>query len=117
MRLLYIIFTITIHMNITHAITQDTAQEIFKSIRCMVCASQSIDESNAEFAQNLRTLILNKLNQGETREAIEEYLVSRYGESILFSTPFNKHTILLWVTPIIFLIIGLYIIFIRLKKC
>ncbi|AIL65358.1 Cytochrome c-type biogenesis protein CcmH precursor [Rickettsiales bacterium Ac37b] len=116
MRLLYMIFIITIYTNITYASNYDTAKEMFKSIRCIVCASQSIDESNAEFAQSLRTLIINKLNQGQSQEEIKEYLVSRYGEFILFATPFNKYTMLLWITPMIFLIIGLYTIFIRFKK-
>ena len=92
------------------------AREISKNIRCMICQNQSIDDSDAPLAKDLRILIRNKINNGSTDKQIYIFLTDRYGDFILLKPPVKKTTILLWFLPFIFLIIGIYMIFLHNKK-
>ena len=92
------------------------ARNISKNIRCMVCQNQSIDESNAPLAKDLRVLIRTKIKEGSTDKEIYNFLTDRYGEFILLKPPFNLKTLMLWLLPFIFLILGIYIIFYHNKK-
>ena len=82
------------------------AQKIFKEIRCLVCQGESLAESNADFSVNMRGLIREKVAAGESEKQIREYLVWRYGESILQKPPFDPQTWFLWLMPAILLIFG-----------
>ena len=84
------------------------AREINKKIRCVVCQSQSIDDSDSLLARDLRVLIKEKLNEGKTEKEITNYLVERYGEFILFKPRFNSNTYFLWLAPLIIIIFGLF---------
>ena len=95
---------------------ESRARNISKNIRCMVCQNQSIDESNAPLAKDLRILIRTKIKEGSTDKEIYIFLTDRYGEFILLKPPFNSKTLLLWFLPFIFLILGTYIIFYHNKK-
>ena len=95
---------------------ESRARNISKNIRCMVCQNQSIDESNAPLAKDLRILIRTKIKEGSTDKEIYIFLTDRYGEFILLKPPFNSKTLLLWLLPFIFLILGIYIIFYHNKK-
>ncbi|MBA3661458.1 MAG: cytochrome c-type biogenesis protein CcmH [Gammaproteobacteria bacterium] len=78
-----------------------------KQIRCVVCQNQSLDESNAPLAKDLREKIYQMILNNETNQTIETFLVSRYGEFILLQPPVNPTTLLLWSFPFIaFLIVG-----------
>lgn len=79
------------------------AQQLFHNIRCVVCSGQSLAESNAEFAEDIRTIVRTKIQHGETNQQIEDFLTSRYGQQILFSPPFNTSTFILWCGPFILL--------------
>ena len=92
------------------------ARDISKNIRCMVCQNQSIDESNAPLAKDLRILIRNKIKEGNKDEEIYKFLTDRYGDFILLKPPFNLNTLGLWFLPFIFLILGIYIVFYHNKK-
>ena len=92
------------------------ARKISKNIRCLVCQNQSIDESNAPLAKDLRILIRNKIENGKTNEEIYKFLTDRYGDFILLDPPLKSSTIALWFLPIIFFVIGIYIIFFHNKK-
>ena len=92
------------------------ARNISKNIRCMVCQNQSIDESNAPLAKDLRILIRNKIKEGSTDKEIYNFLTDRYGEFILLNPPFNSKTLMLWLLPFVFLFLGIYIIFYHNKK-
>jgi len=92
------------------------ARNISKNIRCMVCQNQSIDESNAPLAKDLRILIRTKIKEGSKDEEIYKFLTDRYGEFILLKPPFNSKTLILWFLPFVFLILGIYIIFYHNKK-
>ena len=92
------------------------ARNISKNIRCMVCQNQSIDESNASLAKDLRILIRNKIQEGKKDEEIYKFLTDRYGDFILLKPPFKLSTLALWVLPFIFLIIGIFVIFFHNRK-
>ena len=86
------------------------AREINKKIRCVVCQSQSIDDSDSILARDLRLLIKEKLEEGKNEKEITDYLVERYGEFILLKPRFNFNTYFLWLSPIIIIILGLFLI-------
>ena len=92
------------------------ARDISKNIRCMVCQNQSIDESNAPLAKDLRILIRNKIKEGNGDEEIYKFLTDRYGDFILLKPPFKLSTLALWFLPFIFFIIGVLIVFSHNKK-
>jgi cytochrome c-type biogenesis protein CcmH len=89
----------------------DAAQEararaLQKELRCPVCEVQSIDESNAPLAADLRKLIRDRIAAGESDEEIKDYLVERYGAFILMRPPVRTDTYFLWFAPILLLIAG-----------
>ena len=92
------------------------ARNISKNIRCMVCQNQSIDESNAPLAKDLRILIRNKIKDGKKDEEIYKFLTHRYGDFILLKPPFKLNTLALWLLPFIFVVIGIFIVFSHNKK-
>ena len=95
---------------------ESRARKISKNIRCMVCQNQSIDESDAPLAKDLRVLIRNKIEKGEKDEEIYKFLTDRYGEFILLKPPLKLNTILLWFLPFVLFVIGILIIFYNNKK-
>tara|TARA_Y100000741_G_scaffold71067_1_gene51718 strand:- start:391 stop:798 length:408 start_codon:yes stop_codon:yes gene_type:complete len=92
------------------------ARNISKQIRCLVCQNQSIDESSAPLAKDLRILIRKKIVEGKTEEEIYDYLKNRYGEFILLKPPFQKTTLILWLFPFLIFAAGILIIFKYNKK-
>ena len=92
------------------------ARNISKNIRCMVCQNQSIDESNAPLAKDLRILIRDKIKEGNKDEEIYKFLTDRYGDFILLKPPLNSKNLILWFLPFIFLILGIYVVFYHNKK-
>ena len=92
------------------------ARDISKNIRCMVCQNQSIDESNAPLAKDLRILIRNKIKEGNRDKEIYKFLTDRYGDFILLKPPLKLSTLALWFLPFIFFIIGFFIVFVNNKK-
>ena len=92
------------------------ARKISKNIRCLVCQNQSIDESSAALAKDLRILIRNKIKDGYTNDEIYTFLTDRYGDFILLKPSFKFSTSALWALPFIFLIFGIFIIFQHNKK-
>jgi len=92
------------------------ARNISKNIRCMICQNQSIDESSATLAKDLRVLIRNKIKKGETDKQIYKFLSDRYGDFIFLKPPIKIVTLILWVLPFIFLMLGIFIIYQHNKK-
>jgi cytochrome c-type biogenesis protein CcmH len=82
------------------------ARAISAELRCMVCQNQSIDDSNAELAKDLRVLVRERLMAGDTDDQVLAYIVSRYGEFVLLKPPLGFHTLLLWGMPVALLLIG-----------
>ena len=92
------------------------ARNISKNIRCLVCQNESIDDSSAPLANDLRALIRIKVQENDTDEEIYKFLTDRYGDFILLKPPFKISTFLLWSLPFVFFIIGIFILFLHNKK-
>ncbi len=92
------------------------ARNISKNIRCMICQNQSIDDSFAPLAKDLRILIRDKIIKGYTDEEVYTYLTDRYGDFILLKPPFKLSTLALWFLPFVFFLIGIFLVFFHNKK-
>lgn len=85
---------------------EQRARQISAGLRCMVCQNQSIDDSDAPLAKDLRLLVRERLQAGDTDQQVETYLVQRYGEFVLLKPTFGTHTLLLWLAPALVLVLG-----------
>ena len=92
------------------------ARNISKNIRCMVCQNQSIDDSSAPLAKDLRILIRDQIKKGKKDKEIYKFLTDRYGDFILLKPPLKLSTLALWILPFIFLAFGIFIVFSYNKK-
>ena len=92
------------------------ARNISKNIRCLVCQNQSIDDSLAPLAKDLRVLIRNKIKDGKSDSEIYKFLTDRYGDFILLKPQFNLTTAALWLLPLFFLILAIVVVFIKIKN-
>ncbi len=92
------------------------ARAINKELRCVVCQNQSIDDSDAPLAKDLRMLVRANLIEGKTDQEVIDYVVSRYGDFVLLKPPVKGATIPLWLGPILFFIIGMFAIVRHFKK-
>lgn len=88
------------------------ARELSKEIRCMVCQNQSIDDSDATVAKDLRILIRERLTAGDSDKQVLDFLVARFGEFVLLKPRFSISNAILWLTPILFLAFGILAAFI-----
>ncbi len=87
------------------------ARDISSELRCLVCQNQSIDDSAAPLARDLRLLVRERLTQGDSDRQVLDYLVSRYGEFVLLKPTFELHNLLLWGLPPIALVAGMIALF------
>ena len=95
------------------------ARSISKNLRCLVCQNQSIDDSDAPLAKDLRLLVRNQIVSGKTDEKIISDIAARYGDFVLLNPPINQKTIILWLSPMLILLAGgvsLYIYFRKRKS-
>ena len=80
------------------------ARSIGKELRCLVCQNESIDDSNADLAHDLRVLVRQRLVAGDSDDQVKAYIVARYGNYVLLKPPFDSETYLLWFGPLILLL-------------
>jgi cytochrome c-type biogenesis protein CcmH len=90
-------------------------QMLTKTLRCLVCQNQNLAESEAPLAKDLRQLIYLQIKQGQSNDEISGYLTARYGNFIRYHPPFNRETLLLWLTPILSLFLGFLLLCYKLK--
>ena len=83
------------------------ARSISKGLRCVVCQNQSIDDSDAQLARDLRILVRNRIVAGDSDTAVIDYVVSRYGDFVLLKPPVKGVTLVLWFGPIFITLAGL----------
>ena len=83
------------------------ARDVSQNLRCLVCQNQSIDDSDAELARDLRLLVRERIKAGDTNTQVIDYVVSRYGDFVLLKPPFKAGTIVLWVGPVLAFIGGM----------
>ena len=111
---------------IVHAVTPDEilkdpalelrARNLSRELRCMVCQNQSIDDSEAPLAKDLRVLVRERLSNGDSDRQVLDFLVSRYGEFVLLKPPFQLHTLLLWAVSPAVLLIGIIALFFMARR-
>jgi cytochrome c-type biogenesis protein CcmH len=82
------------------------ARDLSAQLRCLVCQNQSIDDSDATLARDIRLLIRDRIAKGETNAQVRDFLVSRYGDFILLNPPFKRDTLLLWLSAPLTLALG-----------
>ena len=90
---------------------QDQRNKITKNLRCLICQGQSVYDSDSEFAISIKSLVAEKLEEGNSEKEIYEYLKVRYGEWILYDPQFSKNTYFLWLLPLLLFVFGGAIIF------
>lgn len=94
---------------LSNPVLEQRARNLSAQLRCMVCQNQSIDDSNAELARDLRVVVRERLVGGDTDEQVLDYVVSRYGEFVLLKPRLSVRTIALWGAPAALAIIGLIV--------
>lgn len=92
------------------------AREISTKLRCLVCQNQSIDDSDAQLAKDLRVLVRERLTAGDDDNAVVDFIVDRYGEYVLLKPRFGGHTLLLWSSPFVAFAFGLLALFLLRKR-
>jgi len=92
------------------------ARALSKELRCLVCQNQSIDESNADLAHDLRQLLRQRLVAGDTDQQVLDYLTARYGVFVLLDPPFEPLTWILWLTPPVLVIGGGGLLLLRARR-
>jgi cytochrome c-type biogenesis protein CcmH len=91
---------------------QQRFESLLSQLRCLVCQNQTLADSNAPLAEDLRNQVYLKINAGQSDKNITDYLISRYGNFILYRPPFDKATLVLWCGPfIIFLFSMIYLFY------
>ncbi|WP_286158988.1 cytochrome c-type biogenesis protein [Methylobacterium sp. Leaf456] len=84
------------------------ARVISEGLRCLVCQNQSIDDSDAPLAKDLRLLVRERLREGDSNNQVVDYVVARYGEFVLLRPTFGWHTLLLWLSPLLAVGLGAF---------
>lgn len=97
-------------------VLEQRARAISANLRCLVCQNQSIDDSDAELARDLRVLVRERLVAGDTDSETVDYIVDRYGEFVLLKPVFALHTLLLWAFAPLVLVVGLGTLFIVARR-
>ena len=94
---------------------EQRARDLSMGFRCLVCQNQSIDESDAPLAKDLRLLIREHLTKGDSDAEIKDFVVARYGEFVLLKPRLTAHTAILWATPFLIILVGFAVILGRRK--
>lgn len=90
--------------------------EVSEQLRCLVCQNQSIADSNAELAVDLRNQVIEQVKAGKTNQEIVDYMVERYGDFVLYKPRFQANTIILWLGPVALFAVGLIAFFVNLRR-
>jgi len=95
---------------------QAAYDSLVSELRCLVCQNQTIGDSNAELAADLRRQVYEMLQQGKSKADIQQFMTDRYGDFVLYNPPFKATTSLLWLGPVAFLLIGLIAVFLFVRR-
>ena len=88
--------------------TEERLKQLAEELRCLVCQNQTIADSNAPLALDLRNQIRDQIAKGRSDDQIREYMVDRYGDFVLYRPPFKATTVLLWAGPLLLLLVGAF---------
>lgn len=95
--------------NFDNAEQERVYNTLISELRCLVCQNQTIADSNADLAKDLRSQVYKMLQQGKSRQEIVDFMTQRYGDFVLYNPPLKAKTSLLWLAPVLFLLIGLLV--------
>jgi cytochrome c-type biogenesis protein CcmH len=98
------------------AVGEQRLKALAHELRCLVCQNQTIADSNADLAIDLRAQIREQIQAGKTDAQIKDYMVARYGDFVLYRPPVQSNTVLLWVAPFVLLVGGVAFLFWQLRK-
>lgn len=110
------VFALTVDTPLTDITQEKRAEELFHEIRCIVCQSETIADSHAEVAKDIRRSIRQWIIDGLSNETIKTNLSSQYGSVILMKPPLNRSTFLLWLTPWLLLLLGSIAVYIYFRN-
>lgn len=96
---------------LSNPVLEERAREISKELRCLVCQNQSIDDSDAELARDLRILVRERLVAGDDNQEVIDYIVARYGDYVLLNPPLKPETYILWASPVVLVVFALLAVF------
>ena len=99
-------FAVLPHEQLKDPALEARARAISKELRCVVCQNQTIDESDATLAADLRVIVRERLVAGDSDEEVKAWIVARYGDYVLMRPPFRGETVLLWLGPALVLLLG-----------
>ena len=117
MRIKIIIFFIILNFSVVNAeVVPVDLNKVLKNLRCLICQGQSVADSNSEFAQTIKLVVRDQINDGKSEKEIYDFLIEKYGAWIVYKPPLNKVNFVLWLLPYLVFIIGGMIIFLRFKK-
>jgi cytochrome c-type biogenesis protein CcmH len=106
-------FAVTVDPQLADPKLEARAKDISRELRCLVCQNQSIEDSGAPLARDLRIIVRERILAGDNDAQVKDYVVARYGDWVLLRPPFNARTLLLWIGPVVLLVtavagLGLY---------
>ena len=90
--------------------------EVSNELRCLVCQNQTIADSNADLAVDLKNQVRQQLSDGRSKQEILKYMTERYGDFVLYNPPFNAATVMLWVGPFLLMLLGLFLLVRQIKQ-
>jgi len=119
--ILLLLLTASVQAKVESVVFATPAQEqryraLISELRCLVCQNQTIADSNADLAKDLRRQIREMIERGDSDQAIIEFMVARYGDFVLYRPPFKAMTALLWLGPFLFLVGGLIVMITVIRK-
>ena len=97
-------------------VLEERARVISKELRCLVCQNQSIDDSDAPLARDLRVLVRERLQAGESDKEVINFVVDRYGDFVLLRPPIKASTLVLWLSPVAALFVGIFLLLTWFRK-
>ena len=113
---LFVIIFLIFPINSLKAENEVLKIKITKNLRCLICQGQSVYDSDSEFANSLKVVVDNKINEGLSEKQIYTYFKNKYGDWILYNPSFDKNTYFLWLLPLLIFFVGGAIIYKRFKK-
>ena len=108
--IIFFLITSSSHSN------ENLNNQILKNLRCLVCQGQTVQDSNSEFALIIKSVVKDKIKEGNNEKEIYKFLSEKYGDWILLNPPFTKNSYLLWFLPYLLFILGIILLFFLLKK-
>lgn len=109
------VMAVAVDQPLTDPKLEARARTLHKELRCLVCQNQSIEDSNADLAKDLREVVREKISEGATDEETLQFVVARYGDWVLMTPPLKNETILLWLTPLLLTVIAIILAILKFR--